>query len=48
LLFEVIEHIEPRMKAGQSYPPAVGVAVMRARHRLGNEEAERRLLAEGG
>ena len=46
LLFEVIEYIEPRMKADQAYPPVVGVAVMRVRHRLGNEEAEKRLLAE--
>jgi hypothetical protein len=36
------------MKADQAYPPAVGVAVMRARHGLANEEAERRLMAELG
>jgi N-acetylmuramic acid 6-phosphate etherase len=46
LLFEVIEFIEPRMKADQAYPPAVGVSVMRHRHGLSNEEAERRLMAE--
>jgi N-acetylmuramic acid 6-phosphate (MurNAc-6-P) etherase len=46
LLFEVIEYVEPRMKADQAYPPVVGVAVMRARHNLGNEEAEKRLMAE--
>ena len=46
LLFEVIEYVEPRMKADQAYPPVVGVSVMRHRHGLGNEEAERRLLAE--
>ncbi len=46
LLFEVIEYVEPRMKADQAYPPVVGVSVMRARHRLGNEEAEKRLLAD--
>ncbi len=46
LLFEVIEYVEPRMKADQAYPPVVGVAVMRVRHKLGNEEAEKRLLAE--
>ncbi len=46
LLFEVVEHIEPRMKADQAYPPVVGVSVMRARHQLGNEEAEKRLLSE--
>ena len=28
LLFEVIEHVEPRMKADQAYPPVVGVSVM--------------------
>jgi len=46
LLFEVIEYVEPRMKADQSYPPVVGVSVMRVRYKLGNEEAERRLMAE--
>ncbi len=34
------------MKADQAYPPVVGVSVMRARHNLGNEEAEQRILAE--
>jgi N-acetylmuramic acid 6-phosphate etherase len=43
LLFEAVEYIEPRMKADQAYPPVVGLAVMRARHNLSNEEAERRL-----
>jgi hypothetical protein len=33
------------MKADQAYPPAVGLAVLRAQHGLGNEEAERRLTA---
>ncbi len=46
LLFEVVEYVEPRMKADQSYPPVVGVSVMRMRHKLGNQEAEKRLLAE--
>ncbi len=46
LLFEVIEYVEPRMKADQAYPPVVGVAVMRIRHGVGNQEAERELLAE--
>ncbi len=46
LLFEVIESVEPRMKADQAYPPVVGVSVMRVRHKLGNEEAEKRLMAE--
>ena len=46
LLFEVIEHIEPRMKADQAYPPVVGVSVMRIRHHLGSAEAEKRLLTE--
>jgi hypothetical protein len=46
LLFEVIEYVEPRMKADQAYPPVVGVSVMRVRHQLGNEEAEKRLMAE--
>jgi len=43
LLFEVIEYVEPRMKTDQAYPPVVGLAVMRARHQVGNEEAEQRL-----
>jgi N-acetylmuramic acid 6-phosphate etherase len=46
LLFEVIEYVEPRMKADQAYPPVVGVSVMRARHDLGNVEAEKRLATE--
>lgn len=46
LLFEVFEYVEPRMKADQAYPPVVGVSVMRHRHGLSNEEAERRLLKE--
>jgi N-acetylmuramic acid 6-phosphate etherase len=48
LLFEVIEYVEPRMKADQAYPPVVGVAVMRARHGLDNQEAEKRFMAEVG
>jgi N-acetylmuramic acid 6-phosphate etherase len=46
LLFEVIEYVEPRMKADQAYPPVVGVSVLRARHNLTNEEAEKRLQTE--
>jgi N-acetylmuramic acid 6-phosphate etherase len=46
LLFEVIEYVEPRIKADQAYPPVVGVAVLRARHNLTNEEAEKKLLTE--
>lgn len=46
LLFEVFEYVEPRMKADQAYPPVVGVSVMRHRHGMSNEEAEKRLLAE--
>jgi N-acetylmuramic acid 6-phosphate (MurNAc-6-P) etherase len=48
LLFEVIEYVEPRMKADQAYPPVVGVSVLRARHGLSNQEAERRLMEELG
>jgi N-acetylmuramic acid 6-phosphate etherase len=47
LLFEVIEHVAPRMKADQAYPPVVGLAVLRAREGLSNDEAERRLAQEG-
>ena len=43
LLFEVIEYVEPRMKTGQAYPPVVGLAVMRHRQGLTNEEAERQM-----
>jgi len=46
LLFEVVEYIEPRMKADQAYPPVVGMAVLRARHQLTNEQAEERLKSE--
>jgi N-acetylmuramic acid 6-phosphate etherase len=48
LLYEVFEYVEPRMKADQAYPPVVGVSVMRHRHGLSNEEAERKLMAELG
>jgi hypothetical protein len=44
LLFEVIEYVTPRMKADQAYPPVVGVAVLRAREGISNEEAEAKLL----
>lgn len=46
LLFEVIEYVEPRMKADQAYPPVVGLSVLRARYMLANEEAEARLSKE--
>jgi N-acetylmuramic acid 6-phosphate etherase len=44
LLFEVIEYVEPRMKSDRAYPPVVGVSVLRAKERLTNEEAEKRLI----
>jgi N-acetylmuramic acid 6-phosphate etherase len=44
LLFEVIEYVEPRMKADQAYPPVVGMAVLRAKSNLTNEAAEAQLL----
>lgn len=40
LLFEVIEYVEPRMKSDQAYPPVVGMAVLRAKDGISNEEAE--------
>jgi len=43
LLFEIIEYVEPRMKADQAYPPVVGMAVLRAKEALTNEQAEERL-----
>jgi N-acetylmuramic acid 6-phosphate etherase len=46
LLFEVIEYVEPRMKADQAYPPVVGLSVMRSRDKLSNQEAEKKFLAE--
>lgn len=46
LLFEVIEYVEPRMKADQAYPPVVGLAVLRAREQLTNEAAEQHLSAD--
>jgi N-acetylmuramic acid 6-phosphate etherase len=44
LLLEVIEYVEPRMKSDQAYPPVVGMAVLRARQGLTNEEAEKQLM----
>ena len=46
LLFEIIEYVEPRMKADQTYPPVVGMAVMRAKYNLANEAAEKQLLTK--
>ena len=47
-LFEVIEYVEPRRRAGRAYPAPVGVASMRLRHGLDLEEAEARLAEELG
>ena len=44
LLFEVIEYVEPRMKSDRAYPPVVGMAVLRAKENLTNEEAEKKLM----
>jgi N-acetylmuramic acid 6-phosphate etherase len=44
LLFEALEYVEPRMKSDQAYPPVVGLAVLRARHNLTDEEAEKELM----
>jgi N-acetylmuramic acid 6-phosphate etherase len=46
LLFEVIEYVESRMKSDQAYPPVVGMAVLRARENLTDEEAEKKLLQD--
>ncbi|MEI9959980.1 MAG: hypothetical protein WDM76_02270 [Limisphaerales bacterium] len=43
LLFDIIEYVEPRMKTDQAYPPVVGMAVLRAKKNLTNEEAEAQL-----
>ena len=48
LLFEVFEYVEPRMKADQAYPPVVGLAVLRARDKVSNEEAELKFNLEFG
>ncbi|HEY3383731.1 MAG TPA: hypothetical protein VGK32_18355 [Vicinamibacterales bacterium] len=45
-LFEVIDFIEPRRRAGKAYPPPVGVATMCLRHGLDLEAAEARLHEE--
>lgn len=45
-LFEVIDYVEPRRRAGQAYPAPVGVATMRLRHHLDLPEAEVRLSEE--
>jgi hypothetical protein len=34
------------MKADQAYPPVVGVSVIRARDRVGNQAAEKAVMAE--
>jgi N-acetylmuramic acid 6-phosphate etherase len=47
LLFEIIAYVEPRMKADQAYPPVVRMAVLRAKEKLTNEQAEERIKAEG-
>ena len=46
LLFEVIEYVEPRMLASKTYPPVVGMSVLRAKYGIGNEEAEERINKE--
>ena len=46
LLFEIIAYVEPRMKADKAYPPVVGMAVLRARDKLTNEQAEEKLKTE--
>ncbi len=48
LLFESVEYVEPRMKADQKYPPIVGLSVMRAKHNLSCEDAEKKLMEEIG
>ncbi len=45
-LFEVIDYVDPRRRAGKAYPAPVGVATMRLRHGLSLPEAEARLAEE--
>lgn len=47
-LFEVIDYVEPRRRAGRVYPAPVGVATMRLRHGLDLPAAEARLFEELG
>ena len=46
LLFEIIEYVEPRMKADQAYPPVVGMGVVRVKNNFTNEQAETFLQAQ--
>jgi len=45
LLFEVIAYVEPRLRADKAYPSVVAVAILRAREKLTNEQAEEKLKA---
>ncbi len=47
-LFDVIEFLEPRRRAGQAHAAPVGIATMHLRHGLSLPEAEARLLDELG
>lgn len=47
-LHESMEYVELRMARDQAYPPVVGLTVIRVRHGLGFEEAERKLYEELG
>ena len=46
LLFEVVEYVEPRMKADQAYPPVWEWLCCERRHKLTNEQAELMLNLE--
>ena len=45
-LFDVIDYVEPRRRAGKVYPAPVGVATMCLRHGLSLEAAEAKLVEE--
>ena len=47
-LFEVIDFVEPRRRAGRAYPAPVGIAWIHLRYGLGLDEAEARLARELG
>jgi N-acetylmuramic acid 6-phosphate etherase len=47
-LFEAIEHVEPRMRAGKEFPPVVPLAVTAERVGVSLVEAERRLAVARG
>lgn len=48
LLFDSLEYVAPRMLSDKAYPPVVWLSVLRAKHNISPEEAEKRLWQELG